>query len=111
MAAWQKVDSVNKIQLTIFTGREKPARPGSRDRRRNPEKATGVSTRGHGKTGDPYDNETDNYSQTHYQLFYTRTINTNWKTRMQHCFLPKGKDTTNNIRRVNRWKITGFLIM
>ncbi|MEY3920846.1 MAG: hypothetical protein RL634_607 [Bacteroidota bacterium] len=29
-----------------------------------------------GKT--PYDNETDNYWQTHYQLFYNKKINTNW---------------------------------
>ena len=28
------------------------------------------------KPGTPYDNETDNYIQTHYQLFYNRKINT-----------------------------------
>lgn len=28
--------------------------------------------------GDPYDNETDNYWQTHYQLFYNKKINTKW---------------------------------
>lgn len=27
---------------------------------------------------DPYDNETDNYWQTHYQLFYNKKINTKW---------------------------------
>ncbi len=30
------------------------------------------------KTGEPYDNETDNYQQTHYQLFYNQEINTRW---------------------------------
>ena len=30
------------------------------------------------KTGEPYDNETDNYRQTHYQLFYNQKINDHW---------------------------------
>ena len=30
------------------------------------------------KPGNPYENETDNYTQTHYQLFYNKRINTNW---------------------------------
>ena len=85
-----KVDSVNKIQLTIFTGREKTYQAWygideetlKSNRRFNPA--------GMEKTGDPYDNETDNYSQTHYQLFYTRTINTNWKANAA-LFFTKGK--------------------
>ncbi len=31
------------------------------------------------KPGSPYENETDNYNQTHYQLFYNKKINSNWK--------------------------------
>jgi iron complex outermembrane recepter protein len=30
------------------------------------------------KPGEPYDNETDNYRQTHYQLFYNTAISDNW---------------------------------
>lgn len=30
------------------------------------------------KPGDPYENETDNYTQTHYQLFYNKKINSQW---------------------------------
>lgn len=42
------------------------------------------------KPGKPYDNETDNYRQTHYQLFYNRTINKNWKSNLT-LFLTRGK--------------------
>lgn len=31
------------------------------------------------KTDAPYDNQTDNYKQTHYQLFYNKAINKFWK--------------------------------
>ncbi len=31
------------------------------------------------KEGAPYDNEVDDYRQTHYQLFYNQQINRNWK--------------------------------
>ena len=31
------------------------------------------------KAGEPYDNQTDNYTQTHYQLFYNKNINSQWK--------------------------------
>src|SRR5690606_33173724 len=30
------------------------------------------------KPGEPYDNETDNYRQTHYQLFFDRQLNDKW---------------------------------
>ncbi|MEL7119125.1 MAG: TonB-dependent receptor [Bacteroidota bacterium] len=30
------------------------------------------------KSGEPYDNEVDNYRQTHYQLLYNNVINPNW---------------------------------
>ena len=33
---------------------------------------------GQRSVGDPYDNETDNYGQTHYQLFYNKKINSRW---------------------------------
>jgi len=38
----------------------------------------------------PYANQTDNYQQTHYQLFYNKTINTNWQWSTA-VFLTRGK--------------------
>ncbi len=37
----------------------------------------------------PYDNETDNYHQTHYQLFFNHTINDNWNFNTA-AFLTRG---------------------
>jgi len=42
------------------------------------------------KTGAPYANQTDNYQQTHYQLFYNKTINKNWQWSTA-VFLTRGK--------------------
>ena len=42
------------------------------------------------KADAPYENQTDNYTQTHYQLFYNEQINTNWKWNTAF-FLTTGK--------------------
>ncbi|HSQ43480.1 MAG TPA: TonB-dependent receptor plug domain-containing protein [Ginsengibacter sp.] len=42
------------------------------------------------KPGSPYSNETDNYTQTHYQLFYDKKINTNLSFNTA-IFLSRGK--------------------
>jgi iron complex outermembrane recepter protein len=75
--AW--VDSKHSLRLNIFTGKEKTYQawygvPGyllDSNRTFNPA--------GSEQPGKPYDNETDNYQQTHYQLFYNHSINTNWQ--------------------------------
>ena len=42
------------------------------------------------KAGEPYDNETDNYKQTHYQLFYNQQLSPQW-TANAALFLTRGK--------------------
>ncbi len=42
------------------------------------------------KAGAPYDNETDNYKQTHYQLFYNQQLSQQW-TGNAALFLTRGK--------------------
>jgi len=42
------------------------------------------------KTGAPYDNETDNYKQTHYQAFFNWKMNDYWKMNIT-SFLTRGK--------------------
>ena len=42
------------------------------------------------KADAPYDNETDNYTQTHYQLFYNHKFNSYWKGNVA-AFITKGK--------------------
>ncbi|MBK8711932.1 MAG: TonB-dependent receptor [Niastella sp.] len=42
------------------------------------------------KPGSPYANETDNYLQNHYQLFYNHSFNNRWKANIA-TFLTRGK--------------------
>lgn len=42
------------------------------------EKLRNYNSAGTEKEGEPYDNEVDNYKQTHYQLLYNNQLSTNW---------------------------------
>ena len=80
----------SSLRLNIFSGKEKtyqawygvPQDSLATNRTYNPA--------GTEKTDAPYDNQTDNYTQTHYQLFYNKEINSNlkWNTAL---FLTKGR--------------------
>lgn len=71
------IDKNSSLRLNILSGKEKtyqawygvPESYLDSNRRYNPA--------GTEKPGSPYSNETDNYTQTHYQLFYNRKINSN----------------------------------
>ena len=75
--AW--ADSSRSFRLNIFTGNEKtyqawygvPENQLLTNRTFNPA--------GMDQPGKPYENETDNYQQTHYQFFFNQKINTGWK--------------------------------
>ena len=80
----------SSLRLNIFSGKEKtyqawygvPEALLSTNRTFNPA--------GSEKTDAAYDNQTDNYTQTHYQLFYNKNINKQlkWNTAL---FLTKGR--------------------
>jgi len=80
----------SSLRLNIFSGKEKtyqawygvPEDSLATNRKYNPA--------GTEKAGTPYDNQTDNYTQTHYQLFYNKEITANlkWNTAV---FLTKGR--------------------
>jgi iron complex outermembrane recepter protein len=69
----------SSLRLNVFSGKEKtyqawygvPQELISTNRTFNPA--------GTEKADAPYENQTDNYSQTHYQLFYNKNINSQWK--------------------------------
>ncbi|CAN5161688.1 TonB-dependent receptor [soil metagenome] len=86
--AW--LDDKNSLRLNIFSGKEKtyqawngvPEALLKTDRRYN------IS--GEEQPGSPYPNETDNYTQTHYQLFYNHQFDKYWKANVA-VFITKGK--------------------
>jgi iron complex outermembrane receptor protein len=80
----------SSLRLNVISGKEKtyqawygvPEESLTTNRTYNPA--------GTEKEGTPYDNQIDNYTQTHYQLFYNQTLTTNlkWNTA---AFLTKGR--------------------
>ena len=84
------VNDKNSLRLNVFSGKEKTYQAWNgvaenllaTNRTNNPS--------GNQKPGEPYDNETDNYTQTHYQLFYNRKFNSYWKGNIA-AFLTRGK--------------------
>jgi iron complex outermembrane receptor protein len=80
----------SSLRLNIFSGKEKtyqawygvPEDSLLTNRTYNPA--------GTEKAGTPYSNQTDNYTQTHYQLFYNQQLSTNWKWNTA-LFLTKGR--------------------
>ena len=84
------VDNKRSLRLNVFSGSEKTYQAWYGI----DEKTLSVNRRynaaGTEKPGEPYPNETDNYTQTHYQLFYNQQLNRRWKGSIAF-FLTKGK--------------------
>lgn len=80
----------SSLRLNVFSGKEKtyqawygvPDYMLATDRTYNPA--------GTEKTGTPYDNQTDNYTQTHYQLFFNQSFKRGWSFNTA-VFLTRGK--------------------
>jgi iron complex outermembrane recepter protein len=84
------ISNKNTLRLNIFSGKEKtyqawygiPFDSLQTNRTYNPA--------GTEKPGAPYNNQTDNYTQTHYQLFFDHDFNSKWKFNTA-LFLVRGK--------------------
>ncbi len=74
--AW--LSSNNSLRLNIFSGKEKTYQSWYGISAADLETNRTYNAAGNEKTGAPYDNQTDNYWQTHYQLFYNHKINYSW---------------------------------
>lgn len=85
------------LRLNVFSGKEKTYQAWNgisagrlkTDRTYNPA--------GTDKPGEPYDNETDNYNQTHYQLFLDHQVNSRWHLNTAF-FLTRGKGYYENYK-------------
>lgn len=83
------IERKQSLRLNIIAGKEKTYQAwygiGENTLRTN----RTFNAAGTEKPGTPYDNETDNYKQTHYQLFYNRALNNRWKMNIT-SFLTRG---------------------
>jgi|688.fasta_scaffold54905_6 iron complex outermembrane receptor protein len=69
----------SSLRLNIFSGKEKTYQAWNGITEEQLTNNRKFNSAGSEKPGDPYENETDNYQQTHYQLFYNKNINSSWK--------------------------------
>jgi len=84
------VDEKNSLRLNIFSGKEKTYQAWNGVPEYLLATNRTYNSGGTEKTGEPYGNETDNYVQTHYQVFYNRKFNNYWKGNAA-VFLTRGK--------------------
>lgn len=84
------IDTKNSLRLNIFSGKEKTYQAWYGIDELTLKTNRRYNIAGTQKEGAPYVNETDNYTQTHYQLFYNHKFNKNWKSNIA-LFLTKGK--------------------
>lgn len=85
--AW--VDANNSLRLNIFSGKEKTYQAWNGVPENLVKTDRTYNSAGLERPGAPYDNETDNYLQTHYQLFFNHKFSTTWKANIA-AFLTKG---------------------
>ncbi len=83
------IDKNTSLRLNIFSGKEKTYQSwyGIPEHMLNTNRT--YNSAGQDHPDKPYDNETDNYTQTHYQLFYNNKLSNYWKTNVA-VFLTKG---------------------
>jgi iron complex outermembrane recepter protein len=68
----------SSLRLNVFSGKEKTGQAWYGITEEQLSTNRKFNSAGTEKPGTPYENETDNYTQTHYQLFYNKKINTKW---------------------------------
>ena len=83
------VDEKNSLRLNIFSGKEKTYQAWYGVTKNYLDTNRTYNAAGQEQPGKPYENETDNYTQTHYQLFYNRKFNSYWKANAA-LFLTRG---------------------
>ena len=86
--AW--TDEKNSLRLNIFSGHERTYQAWNAVPQDSLPTNRRYNSAGTEKTGKPYENEVDDYTQTHYQLFYNHQWNPYWKTNIA-VFLTRGK--------------------
>ncbi|MEP7166299.1 MAG: TonB-dependent receptor plug domain-containing protein [Ferruginibacter sp.] len=84
------IDAKNSLRLNFFSGKEKTYQAWDGIDEQTLAINRRYNAAGTEKPGEPYDNETDNYTQTHYQFFFNHKFNAYWKGNVA-IFLTKGK--------------------
>lgn len=97
----------SSLRFNVFSGKEKTyqAWNGVPEYLLNTDRTFNSS--GTEKTGTPYDNETDNYKQTHYQLFFNTALSSVWSFNTAF-FLSKGLGYYENYNAAKKYSSFGL---
>lgn len=80
----------NSLRLNIINGKERTYQAWNGVDEATLKTNRRYNSAGTEAPGEPYSNETDNYTQTHYQLFYNQKLSGRWKGSLA-AFLTRGK--------------------
>lgn len=72
------INQKTSVRFNVFSGKEKTYQAWYGIDENSLKTNRRFNSAGTEKPGSPYDNETDNYQQDHYQLFFNQQINRNW---------------------------------
>lgn len=72
------INKKSSLRLNIFSGKEKTYQAWNGVPEAYIDTLRTYNSAGTDKPGAPYNNETDNYTQTHYQLFFNHAVNDHW---------------------------------
>jgi iron complex outermembrane receptor protein len=72
------INNRSSLRFNVFSGKEKTYQAWNGVPENLLKSDRTYNSGGTEKTGEPYDNETDNYRQTHYQLFFNTSSESNW---------------------------------
>jgi iron complex outermembrane recepter protein len=85
------------FRLNIFSGKEKTYQAWNGILQSQLKACRTCNTSGTEKPGEPYDNETDNYQQDHYQFFFNHNLNNNFSLNVA-TFFTRGKGYYENYK-------------
>lgn len=72
------INNKSSLRLNVFSGREQTYQAWNGVLESDLKTSRTINYAGMEKPGTPYDNETDNYQQDHYQLFFNHEFNKKW---------------------------------
>ncbi|MBX2932520.1 MAG: TonB-dependent receptor [Chitinophagaceae bacterium] len=101
------INKKSSLRLNIFSGKEKTYQAWNGVPENLLTTNRTYNSSGTEKTGTPYDNETDNYHQTFYQLFFNHKINNHWSFNVA-TFLTRGIGYYENYKAEQKFKNYGL---
>ncbi len=101
------ISAKNSLRLNIFSGKEKTYQAWYGIPESYLKTNRTFNEAGNEKPGEPYANQTDNYVQTHYQLFYNHKINYHWAFNTA-VFLTKGNGYYEQYKAAQKYKSYGL---